>query len=304
MVDVGAFQRRAGVLALVGAGLEAVVRGSWLFRMAAGDAGFPQPLLIDWAAFLVVVGLVAIGGAWLLGADERRARVGAGIVGSIGALAAVTIPATLVAVTDLPADRGLLLLGALGALTAIVLATAGGFAVVSVRNDPRSGWEWPFADPPLWPRLAFLGSSLVVAITINTLLTDGARLASGVGVQSGVDLVFRQLPPTQLALSLLSLAGFVAIGVFASGVRPAEVTVGAGTVLVIQGLQYVYGEVAVTFGWTTGREPTAGATTGFTAWLLLHVLALVGLLTSMFLLVKSAPPAPAESGRQPSRAAG
>ncbi|MDP8926997.1 MAG: hypothetical protein M3O70_00045 [Actinomycetota bacterium] len=243
------------------------MRGSWLSWMVAGDAGLPQPLLLDWASFLLMVGLVAVGGAWLLGADERRAQVGAGIVGSMGALAAIAIAATLVAINELPADRGLPILGA---LTALVLATAGGFAVVSVRNDSRSGWGWPFADPPLWPRVAFLGSSLVVAITINPLLTDAARLASGVGVQSGVDLMFRQLPPTQLALSLLSLAGFVAIGVVASGVRPAQVTVGAGTVLAVQGLQYVYGEVAFTLGLTTGRELAPGTTPGLTVWLGLH----------------------------------
>ncbi len=296
---VGLLQHRAGVLAVVAAGSEAVVRGTSLIR-AAGDPRLPPPLVIDWFVALLMVVVVATGGVWLLGTDQPRARVGAGIVGSMGALGvAVAIPATLVALVNLPAERVVLLLGA---VTALLLAAAGGLAVAYLIEDPGTWWEWPFAGPTPLARVGFLGASVLLAITINPTLTDAVRLDL-VGVHSGVDLVFGQVPASQLALSLLSLGGFLAIGVVAPSVRPTQIAVGAGAVLVVQGLQYAYEQAGLLLGWTPGSQTATGVASGVTAWFWLHLLAVAGILASVYFLARATRPSSTPpAGRRPSGA--
>lgn len=301
VMEVVTIQRRAGIVALLAAGLEAIVRGTSLYRMMPGEAERSPPLPIDWVAYVLIVGLSALGAAWLLSANRERKLLGAGIVASMGALAAATLPATLVAINDIPAERGLLVLGM---LTGIVVTLAGGFACVSLIIDPKTSWTWPLSDPPMGARTTFLGSALVLAVTINPQLTDAAHLASGVGLQTGVDLALRQLPLSQVAFSLLGLVSFAVVGVVASGLRPVWVTVGAGILLAAHGGLYVYDEVAFSLGWTTGREPAPGAVTSLTVWFWLHVIALAGLVTSTILQARSSPPTSRRARSSPARAAG
>lgn len=250
-----AWYRGAGALALVSAGLSVLTWAALTLLGPSPTSDVTGPAsawaLRSLAFFFFSVGIPAVGGTWLLWGGHQRGEVGAGLVAAAGMLVTAAIPGTLVTATKLPAEWQL------PAVTApMVLALAGGLAAASLIRSARVGWSSPLCRRAAPARALILASSVVIAFTMQPLLTESARLAATDGLSAGVSHLVA-LPSSVWILVLLGFGATLLIGVAAAGLRPPRVAAAGAVVLAAQALGHTAGaltppyELAATF-WLHG----------------------------------------------------
>lgn len=244
------FERTAGVLALIGATLWTVTWvGPTVFSHDPGShaASLSGTQLAASLAFLLpLVAAPALGGLWLLRRRHRREQAGAGLVAATGLLVTATIPALLALVFALPAAWQLL-----GLASVLVVALAGGFAAAALLRTPAVQWSPPWSRHGMpVARVALLGSTLVVAVTMQPPLREVLAVALRRGLQVGV-AEFSGLPSSMQALALLGFVAVAATGVGAATVRPPHIAAAAGTAVAAYA---IVGIVHVTAAGDAGAE--------------------------------------------------
>lgn len=227
-MNAHSFERTAGALALFGAALWAVtwVGPTVVFHNPGSHAASLSATQIaaSLAFLLPLVAVPALGGLWLLRRRHRRVNAGAGLVAATGLVVTATIPALLALVFAFPAAWQLL-----GFASVLVVALAGGFAAAALMRNPTVQWS-PRLSRHSMPvaRVALLGSTLVVAATMQPPLREVLAVALRRGLEVGVT-EFSGLPSSMQALALVGFAAMAITGVGAATVRPPAIAAAAGT---------------------------------------------------------------------------
>lgn len=270
-------QRTAGWLALVGGALAAAtwLAASLLTGRPTTASLTPTWLLAPLAVFGPLVAFPALGGAWLLRDDGRRAKAGAGLVAAVGLVVTATVPGVLSQLFAVPAVWQLI-----GMASVLALALAGGFAVVALVRDPAVRWAVPVAGRGTRARASLLASVGAIAVTLQPKLRESVGVAVRDGLQAGI-AEMQAMPVSLQGLVLVGFAAVALVGVGAAAVRSPEVAVGAGVVVASYALINVAGAVVA---------QQAGA------WFWVHASAVAVLATSLAVLA-GARPQPAPSRR-------